>query len=98
MKTERAQTQELTKSKTEKCAGFKEGKHDYDGVRSHPFMTSTRSGRESGSGWRMWTGEVLSPIYGRPHRQLKLESTDVILSSSHAKKFLYFFTRISSLD
>ena len=24
---------------------------------------------------------------GRPHRKLKLESTDVILSSSHAKNF-----------
>ena len=34
---------------------------------------------------------------GRPHRKLKLESTDVILSSSHAKKFASFFTRISSL-
>src|SRR6218665_523530 len=27
---------------------------------------------------------------GRPHRKLKLESTDVILSSSHAKKFAFF--------
>ena len=35
---------------------------------------------------------------GRPHRKVKLESTDVILSSSHAKKFGVFFTRISSLD
>jgi len=34
----------------------------------------------------------------RPHRKLKLESTDVILSSSHAKKLVSFFTRISSLD
>src|SRR6218665_2615121 len=33
---------------------------------------------------------------GRPHRKLKLEPTDVILFSSHAKKS--FFTRISSLD
>ena len=30
--------------------------------------------------------------------KLKLESTDVILSSSHAKKWASFFTRISSLD
>src|SRR6218665_498840 len=36
--------------------------------------------------------------YLRPHRKLKLESTDVILSFSHAKKLVYFFTRISSLD
>jgi len=28
----------------------------------------------------------------------KFESTDVILSSSHAKKLASFFTRISSLD
>ena len=35
---------------------------------------------------------------GRPHRKLKLESTDVILSSSHAKKLASFFTRISSWD
>ena len=35
---------------------------------------------------------------GRPHRKLKLESTDVILSSSHAKKLASFFTKISSLD
>src|SRR6218665_402789 len=27
---------------------------------------------------------------GRLHRKLKLESTDVILSSSHAKKLVYF--------
>ena len=27
---------------------------------------------------------------GRPHRILKLEPTDVILSSSHAKKLVYF--------
>src|SRR6218665_1356882 len=27
---------------------------------------------------------------GRPHRKLKLESTDVILSSSHAKKLASF--------
>ena len=35
---------------------------------------------------------------GRPHRKLKLESSDVILSSSHAKNLAYSFTRISSLD
>ena len=34
----------------------------------------------------------------RPHRNLKLESNDVILSSSRAKKLASFFTRISSLD
>ena len=27
---------------------------------------------------------------GRPHRKLKLETTDVILSSSHAKKLVSF--------
>ena len=35
---------------------------------------------------------------GRPHRKLKLESADVILFSSHAKKLASFLTRISSLD
>jgi len=35
---------------------------------------------------------------GRPHRKLKLESTDIMLSSSHAKKLASFITRISSLD
>jgi len=35
---------------------------------------------------------------GRPHRKLKLESTNIILSSSHAKKLASFITRISSLD
>ena len=47
----------------------------------------------------MWTGEGgPAASCGRPHRKLKLESTDVILSSSHAKKLASFFTRISSLD
>src|SRR6218665_3836401 len=31
---------------------------------------------------------------GRPHRKLKLESTDVILSSSHAKKLVYFLPHL----
>ena len=35
---------------------------------------------------------------GRPHKKFKLESTDVTLSSTHAKKLASFFTRISSLD
>ena len=54
----------------------------------HPFMTSTRRGGGSGSGGRMWTGRGPAPC-GRPHRKLKLESTDVILSS-HAKKLASF--------
>ena len=33
---------------------------------------------------------------GRPHR--KLEPTDIILSSSHAKKLAFLWVRISSLD
>src|SRR6218665_534104 len=40
-----------------------------------------------------WThvdgGRGLAPC-GRPHRKLKLESTEVILSSSHAKKLASF--------
>ena len=35
-------------------------------------------------------GEVGPAPCGRPHRNLKLESTDVILSSSHAKKLASF--------
>ena len=61
----------------------------------HPFMTSTRKGSRSGSGGHMLTGEGESAPRGRLHR--KLEPTDVIPSSSHAKK-LAFFTIISSLD
>ena len=44
-------------------------------------------GEGSGSGGRMWTGEGSC---GRPRRKLKIESTDVILSSSHAKKLVSF--------
>ena len=46
----------------------------------------------------MWTEGGGPAPCGRPHRKLKLESIDVILSSSHAKKLASFFTRISSLD
>ena len=55
------------------------------------YDVHTEGGRGSGSGGRMWTGGGggSSPC-GRPHRKLKLESTDVILSSSHAKKLAYF--------
>src|SRR6218665_1650141 len=45
----------------------------------------------SGSGGRMWTGSGSSPC-GRSHRNLKSDITDVILSSFHAKKLVYFFT------
>ena len=38
----------------------------------------------------MWTGEGVPAPCGRPQRKLKLESTDVILSSSHAKKLVFF--------
>ena len=46
----------------------------------------------------MWTGGGGQAPYERPHRKLKLESTDVFLSSSHAKKLVSFFTKIPSLD
>ena len=59
-------------------------------IRGHPFMTSTWRG--SGSGGRMWTGGRGPAPCGRPHRKLKLESTDVILSSSHAKKLMSFLS------
>src|SRR6218665_405720 len=38
--------------------------------------------------WTGWRGQA--PC-GRPHRKLKLKSTDVILSSSHAKKLASFY-------
>ena len=58
-------------------------------VDHHPFVMFMQKGRGSGSGGRMWTCAC-------PHR--KLEPTDVILFSSHAKKLAGFWTRISSLD
>jgi len=68
-------------------------------------MTSTLRGEGSGSGGRgsgsvgrMWTGDGGQAPCGRPHRKLKIESADVILSSSQAKKLVSFFTRISSFD
>ena len=48
-------------------------------------------GEGSGSGGRMLTGGGGPAPCGRPHRKLKLESTDVILSSSHAKKLASFY-------
>ena len=56
--------------------------------RGHPFITSTRRGE----GARLrWTGGGVQAPCGRPHRKLKLESTDVIQSSSsHAKKLASF--------
>ena len=67
---------------------------DRGGVRGHPFMTSTRRGK--GGQAHVDGGRGPAPC-GRPHRKLKLESTDIILSS-HAKKLVSFFTRILSLD
>ena len=51
-----------------------------------PSIYDVHTEGEGGSGGRMWTGGR----EGRPHRKLKLESTDVILSSSHAKKLTSF--------
>ena len=53
-------------------------------------MTSTWRGEGSGSGGRMWMGEGVQPHVDDKDRKLKLESTDVILSSSHAKKLAFF--------
>ena len=41
-------------------------------------------------------GEGQAPC-GRPHRKLKIESTDVILSSSHAKKLVSFLPEFRRL-
>src|SRR6218665_2589366 len=54
-------------------------------LRGHPFMTSTRRGEGVGLRWTHVDGGRGPAPCGRPHRKLKLESTDFILSSSHAK-------------
>src|SRR6218665_3808164 len=54
------------------------------------YDVHTEGGGGSGSGGRMWTGGGGPAPCGRPHRKLKLEPTDVILSSSHAKKLASF--------
>src|SRR6218665_2325500 len=60
-------------------------------LRGHPFMMSTRrEGRGVRLRWMHVDGEGGPAPCGRPHRKLKLESTDVILSSSHAKKLASF--------
>ena len=54
-------------------------------------MTSTRRGEGVRLRWMHVDGGKGGPApCGRPHRKLKLESTDVILSSSHAKKLASF--------
>src|SRR6218665_3120075 len=59
--------------------------------RGHPFMTSTRRGEGVGLRWTHVDGGRGGPApCGPPHRKLKLEFTDVILSSSHAKKLTSF--------
>src|SRR6218665_2422777 len=59
-------------------------------IRGHPFMTSTRRGQRVRLQWTQVDGGGGPAPCGRPHRNLKLESTDVILSSSHAKKLASF--------
>jgi len=59
-------------------------------VGGHPFMTSTRRGEGVGLRWTHVDGGGSAPC-GRPHRRLKLEPADVILSSSHAKKLAFFY-------
>jgi len=50
-------------------------------------------GKGSGSGGRVWMGcQRLVDVHK------KLEPTDVIVSSSHGKKFVFFCTRMLSLD
>jgi len=53
-------------------------------------MTPTRRGGESGSSGRMWTGEGGQAHVDVHRKIIKLESTDVILSSSHARKLASF--------
>src|SRR6218665_439974 len=57
-------------------------------IRGHPFMTSTQRARGVRFRWTHVDGGGGQAPCGRPHRKLKIESTDAILSSSHAKKLL----------
>jgi|SRR6218665_1748149 len=62
----------------------------------NPLMTSTRRGRGKAQVDACGRGEGVkrqAPC-GRPHRKLKIESTDVILSSSHAKKLVFFLPEL----
>src|SRR6218665_1581730 len=54
------------------------------------FMTSPRRGEGVRLRWTHVDGEGVQPPCGRPHRKFKLESTDVILSYSYAKKLASF--------
>jgi len=55
------------------------------------YDVHTEGGEGSGSGGRMWTVGWGQAPRGRPHRKLQIESTDVFLSSSHAKKLVSFY-------
>src|SRR6218665_3530772 len=66
-----------------------------DQVHKGPYIYDIHTeGEGSGSGGRIWTGEGGPAPCGRPHRKLKLESTDVILSSFHAKKLASFLPEV----
>ena len=76
------------------CSEFVPTRYYYIGMRKHgpqrghPFMMSTRRGVGVRLRWTLVDGGQAPR--GRPHRKLKSESTDVILSSSHAKKLASF--------
>ena len=55
------------------------------------YDVHTEGGEGSDSGGRMWTEGGGPAPCGRPHKKLKLKSTDVILSSSRAKKLASIF-------
>src|SRR6218665_1065188 len=61
-------------------------------LRGHPYMTSTRRGEGVRLKWKHVDGGRGQNPSGRPHRKLKLESTDAILFSSHAKKLVSLLT------
>src|SRR6218665_2246700 len=59
-------------------------------TRGYPFMTSTQRGQRGQTQMdACGRGEGGQAPCGRPHRKLKVESTDLILSS-HAKKLASF--------
>src|SRR6218665_1227747 len=76
-------TDSIDEEYSRKCTSSSKGPSIYD--------VHTKGGRGSGSDGRMWMGDGGPAPCGRPHRKLKLESTDVILSSSHAKKLASFY-------
>ena len=68
-------------------------KLNYYYVRSHPFMMSTQRGRVVWLRWMHVDGRRRSAPCGCTNR--KLEPTDIILSSSHARKLAFLYQNLT---